>query len=946
MDRAVELLKQAKGSSHRISWLRVGALHFAYRGELSESLKRWQHVVQSDPLDIMAHRRVAEILLDIEGPEAAIAHLRTYVKRFPQSYGLRFFLIELLRGEDTEAYESELREFMKIHPDDAWAIRELAFAHLQNRNYEQAEALAHRSEEIDPNHPASMFARGRVDQARGDLEAAKQHYRDAIKISVDYEFATMGLISCCDTKAERAEELEFVYQQLKTQSNDGDVLISYRENASRTLENDTLLQRLKDANTERPDLWQSWSVLAAHLSDMQRHEEAVKVAKKATQRFPLLPRSWIDLGAAYAACGNIDGEISALMKAKQINQNWGEPARLLAKAYEKKGDLAAARTEIERVLVAEPREVLNLGALAKILWAQDQKQEAVDKIVTALEIHPGYEWGWSALRAWSHELEQYENVIEITRRQTEQRPKKTQSWLLFAESLAEREQIDQAVEALDKAISLNPRSIEAYSQKAYQLTRAGRFDDAINACRPAVFGENTPIELKSRLAWVEGERGNIEKAIRLMEDVVNQDNDYFWAWYRLAEWYEFTEQDDKYYKASKQMARLDPLNAVSWGYLGMAELLRDNTAEAKKHFLQAVQLSPAYSFGSGKLIDLHLNDKSYDEALQVVDLIEPHIGDAWALSERVRIESLREDKKASINHLRKLAVTPADDSTALDSAVESLYMAGWGDEVMPLIDELLDHPDAQPGVAYVFINLGATLKTWDRCQKRLDGLRNREAIWREGAMKLLEEYATGDEPKRLAKFIAQHRDEFHRDNELWNAVANAYNAAGQHQNTLKWMDGWQSRKGLSSAFVFPHVQALWRLNKPHDAAQAGMHVFQNYEPDASTGAILTMLAYYQLIYGSLESCVDAISMVDANQLPRFYQLIFQHIVALLENLSTQGRYAEVDGQLKSLWAGLPKEVIDNTPLLKRVHWNVRARAAELHGKKLTATMIRLKSKIS
>lgn len=940
-NEAAQLLEQAKENSHKTDLLRAHALLGTYSGGREEPLKQWQEIIELEPLNAHAHRCAAELLADTEGPEAAIEHLKAYVDRFPHSYSLRMLLIEWLRSEESDEFRPQLQKFIDLNPNDAWGLRELSFSLLKDRQFEEAEKLINHANDVDPTHPAVNFVRGRVERARGNEPAAKEHFRNSLRLAVDYEFAILGLMECCDTKSEREEELEFVFDELKSQVNFGDGLLSYRECAAQTLEPKILLQRLQEALAARPDLWHAWSSVIRQLSDTQDHEQALVKAKEATERFPLLPRMWMDRALAHAACGDIDGEIEALCKAKEINPAWGEPVRLLSEAYEKKGDLEKAREEIERVIVTEPRDVRNHGFLANLMWEQGQKQEAVDCLTKVVQTQPGYEWAWNALRAWAAELKQDEMVVNITRELTVSRPNDYRSWLLYAESLGEREQIDQAVATLDEAIKLNPTNPEAYNQKAFQLCRAGKFDEAVAATQPAALGGKIPIELKARAAWVEGERGNVDTAVRMMEQVIDQDQDYFWAWHRLAEWYEFLDNTPKYYAAAEQMVRLAPQNPVSWGYMGDAELRKNNRTNAKKNFLQAVQISPAYSFASSRLVDLQLEDKEFDAASETIDLVSPHIPPAWTLSEKVRIESLRGDQDASFAKLNELAVTPAEGSSAIDSAVESLFLAGWGEKVMPIIDQLLNHPDAQPGVAYVYMNLGATLKRWDEMESRLAQIKDRPPIWHEGVKKFLEETATGDEHPRMHKFIAAHGEVLRTDIELWEAVGDAYNSADLFKETLKWMSDWQQREGLTSSMAFTEALAHWHLKQPHESMETIRFALSRLEPDGATGPMLTLAAFYEMAYGSLESCVDAVGMVDPTLLPGIYQLVFQHVVTILENLSTGGSYAELNAQLADLWNSLPPEA-QQIPFLSRFHRISNWRAAALHGKKLKAFWLKFK----
>ena len=290
-------------------------------------------------------------------------------------------------------------------------------------------------------------------------------------------------------------------------------------------------------------------------------------------------------------------------------------------------------------------------------------------------------------------------------------------------------------------------------------------------------------------------------------------------------------------------------------------------------------------------------------------------------------------------------MTPAEESNAIDGAVESIFRAGWGDEVYPLLDSLLNNEEAQPGVAFVFVNLGATLRKWDHCESRVESLQDRPELWQEGARKLMVEYATLDEHPRLHKFIAKHKKEFQSDTMMWWSVGAAYKSAGLPAKALSWMKGWKKREGVTAAMAFTVIQSYWHLNKPHQAMETSRYVFENFEHDDSAGLIVTLMAFYEMVYGSLEACVNAIGMVDPNYLTRFYQIVFQHIVTVLENLSTRGNYRELAGQLDAVWAGLPEDV-NEIPLLKRFHKLTQIRAAELHGKSLKATWLKLRGKFS
>ncbi|MEL7336897.1 MAG: tetratricopeptide repeat protein, partial [Planctomycetota bacterium] len=378
---AYKCLELAKGKCHQNTWLHAAALLQTYEGKLEEALQSWQFVLREDPQNQGAVNRVAELLADVKDPAHAIDFIREQIARFPHSVNQRMLLIDWLRREEQQdELEKELETFTQRHPDDAWAMRELAMLRCEQRRYDEAETLTMRAAEIDLRHPAVSYILGLCDKGRGQLEQAKEHFRESLRIDVDYDHATYMLFACCETSAERQPELDFLYSELQSQTIHGDGLLTYRSFASTTTDSDGLLKQLQRGLDSRPDLWQSWSAYMSQLSEMGRHEEALDVSRRASGRFPMLPRIWIDRSRAHAQCGDIDGEIESLNTALQINPNWGDAVRLLCDAYEKTGELDKARKEIERTIAAEPRDVRNHATLATLLWKQEHKDDAIAQL--------------------------------------------------------------------------------------------------------------------------------------------------------------------------------------------------------------------------------------------------------------------------------------------------------------------------------------------------------------------------------------------------------------------------------------------------------------------------------------------------------------------------------------------------------------------------------------
>lgn len=525
-DRAEALLHQAKGKVGEISWLRTAANLAQSRGELTTALKLWQQVLDVQPLAMDTNRAVARLLAETQSRTAALEFLQQAASRFPHHYGLHQLWCHWLHDDDPATAEAVLRRLIEIDPVDAWAHRELAWQLYRQRRLEEAFAEADIAYRLDPCDPSYFCVKGSLCTVAGQLREAKAAYQEAIRLSVDTDFAISELIALCTLPAEKREALDFIYEELVRQVTFGDGLLAFRQQAQNILEAEELLARLRSALTARPDLWHAWSAVIRQLAQMNQLEEALDLAKQGTERFPLLPRMWLELAKVYQSRKEREAEIAALEQTLQLNPNWAVAMRQLAEVYEQAGELEKARSVLEEAVLRTPLDAYNHGCLADILWRLGEKEAAFAQLEKAVQLEPSYSWGWDALRDWAKELQRSEVAVQRVRELTVSRGGEARSWLLLAQTLSEPEDLPERLAALDQAISLNPHCIDAYDLKAKLLGQAGRFDEALAACRPEVW-EELPTSLRSRAAWVESRRGNLDVSIGMMQVVVEIEPNFY-----------------------------------------------------------------------------------------------------------------------------------------------------------------------------------------------------------------------------------------------------------------------------------------------------------------------------------------------------------------------------------------------------------------------------------
>ncbi len=317
--RGEELLQQAKGRSQPTVWLRTAANLASAQGENVKARDLWAEVLKVEPLAEDAHRAYARLLADTVDRPAALRHLQEACRRFTHNFALNKLYMEWLRDDGPAAVEPVLRRLVEIHPTDAWTRRELSWQLLELGQLGEAEKELEIAAHLEPDAVALHGLRGQVLLRQNKPAEAKEAYRQAVRTSVDYEYAIHELVAACASHVERREALHFVHQELIRQVTFGDGLLAFRDTAARALEPEELLAILREALEARRDLWHAWAALVRQLSDMDQLEEAHTLARQAVERFPLLPALWIDLGHVCRRRDDAAGEIAALTQALQLN---------------------------------------------------------------------------------------------------------------------------------------------------------------------------------------------------------------------------------------------------------------------------------------------------------------------------------------------------------------------------------------------------------------------------------------------------------------------------------------------------------------------------------------------------------------------------------------------------------------------------------------------------
>ncbi len=509
LDKARSCLAASKKAAERIRWYRTAAIVENYSGNKKESLKFWQAILNIEPANVEAHTSVSALLHETKGPSAAVEHLARACRQFPHHIELNRLWLSRLAEQDVAQMEEVALRLLEVHPAETWVHRALGMAVDRRGQHEAAERYLKEALRIEPHSPENHCALGVLYFARGKTEGARRAFQKSLALRVDTTDAIKGLFSLARSAEERIAAAEFVRARLVEQTTNGEGLAAFYEIAKSTVDPDAMLAILREANRERPDLWRTWSTLAAHYVAMDALDEAEACAKQGCDRFPLLSSMWMCRAEVHLLQGEVEKERKAVETAHELMPPWPVPSQRLCVLYALDGQLEKAALLIRNACAHAPLDLVNHGMYAHVLHVQNRDKEACRELTRALYLDPSYDWAWNLLQSLCIQEGEEERPAVLIRKLLRERPNEPLLELRLVEHWLIREYYDYAESALRKLIRKAPQFAPAYDLLARIHGWKGEPDKAIEVCTPEGF-DPVPLLLQVRRASILVEKNDYE----------------------------------------------------------------------------------------------------------------------------------------------------------------------------------------------------------------------------------------------------------------------------------------------------------------------------------------------------------------------------------------------------------------------------------------------------
>ncbi len=754
---------------------------------------------------------MARLLYSLEGPQAAIAHLRRESERFPQHVALRRAWAEWATDTDPASAEEALRGTLAHHPGDGRSHFMLAHLLLSSGRvteaWEHAEPIRHCEGESSNYH----YLHGRLLESEGRIGEAREAYRQGVRKDVDNSSVIQGLFRVSDTAEQRREALAIVRAEIELQPVSGSALRSMAEVMPAVVSSEVALEFFREAWQRLPHQADAWWYYVGKLVEHHRLDEALEVATAFCDRFPLLTSAWVCLGRVHEARREPAESRKALEEALRIQPGLDQAARRLSRLLEEAGEPAEARRVIEHAIRHNALDPDLHAHLAYVLWEQSEFEAAVERLTHVLRLAPSYGWAWDQMMTWCPRLGRPEQPLQLASELASARPRDVELKLILGRLLPTA---DERFAVLREALSMNPRHLQVRQQLIGSLSQAGRFDEAQALAREP---ESPSIELRGSDIWIEAQRGNRDAAIDQMHALLAEAPTFTWGSLHLMSWLENAERYEEILPVTDGLLRVEPSNAEAWELRGRALEKLDRREEAVAAYEKALD-SDAEAHGAlVALCRIHVDAGEDAKAVSSVqESLERRKSDQ-VLQMAITLAIRAGNKDEAVARLAELCDECRWRADSLEPAVDEIHEAGWSREAYPVLTVAVKAPGAHPMIGHV----------WGKTEYRLfqakggDGLEELLEVGPCGiaaAASFLHQLIDHGMQQPTREFLRRHASILGRDSSLMEAAARAYTMFGEAQPILELQSDWQGRTDLEGWMLTNLGFALRVANRTQEAA--------------------------------------------------------------------------------------------------------------------------------
>jgi tetratricopeptide (TPR) repeat protein len=386
---------------------------------------------------------------------------------------------------------------------------------------------------------------------------------------------------------------------------------------------------LRQAQQRYPNNFWANHELAYSLTVMQppRWPEALRFYTVALGLRPESPAVRVNLGAALAKTGDLDGAFAAYREAIRLKPDFAAPYYNRALAYHDVGQQEKAIADYTRAIELKPDHAEAWCSRGLAYHYLGQQEKAVADYTKAIELKPDLAPAWNNRGNVHRLLGRRDQAIADYTRAIELKTDYAQPWANRGDVHAALGRNDKAIADYTRAIELSPDYVEAWYKRGGAYLELGRREKAV---------------------------ADYTKAIELKPD-------YASAWYNRGNAHRLLGQREKALADYTRAIELKPDHARAWGNRGVVHAALGQPDKAIADYTRAIELQPDNAIAlNGRAIayyGLGQWEKAVADSTRAIELKSDY-SEAWCNRGNAYHE-LGQQGKAIADYTRAIDLKPA-----------------------------------------------------------------------------------------------------------------------------------------------------------------------------------------------------------------------------------------------------------------------------------------------
>lgn len=723
-----DLLKRAKPHVNLTRFCESAMEIYEFQLDYDNALHVCQTLLSSEPLNYQANHAYARLISKSQNNAAIIEHFQQQLKIYPGNGLLQRLLIQWIDAKDTDHLLEACQKYIDTHPYDSWGKRNISEIYLNSGDLNSALDAALEAISIDRNDHVNFGYLGDVYIAMNQLEKANQAFKEAIKLSCDYSYAYEKLLKTSLDLPNQKANLKFIYDELMRQVSFGEGIIEFESVASHYLESNEIEKFLRFALDERPDLWQSWVAYSIHLRKCMRLPEALQVMEQAIERFPLLPRMYLEKSETHRILHEDDKAIEALKYTLELAPNWIWASNKLCQLYEKMGDFNEAIRLQEQAIKSSPAESTPYGYLADLYLRTGRTAEAIDTLYQAIDRNHSYSWAWENLFKLERDNQNATEVLDKLTALIKKWPENGNLVEIYTRLEPESE---KCCAALEEFLKRHPHDTDRCINLIHAYVEQRDFDKARDLTLPNYWNNRVPLAIEANRAWICYKEDNLTSAIQLMKDVAEKNPNYYDAWRFLAAWYDEVKNKEGVAEAVKHCARLYPHEQNVLCYC--AEKLQSVAGDPRQigeYLKHAFELDPSDQYVALTYIDHALDQKDIAAAEAGTNLLLKHRQGPYVYHRCIQLALSNKNIDGAMEYFKKSLLEFDLNSEILLHTWKAFKASNLQIKAAELIDSLLNSGEKlDPNAGYCLGQQHLATQSIKRFQKKLLAINSTDIFW-------------------------------------------------------------------------------------------------------------------------------------------------------------------------------------------------------------------------